>query len=137
MKNYFNKALFYKEWRNIRAVAIIFYLQVLSMIIMPFINTIDSIKADRNYGHMSQSEIFAMNKQSLFMHLENRDAFIVTIILIIAISTCVVGYDLVGRKYDILSSMPFKKKEIIFTKWLCVFITIIVPLAIGDRKSVV
>mgnify|MGYP001589914643 FL=1 len=101
MKNYFNKALFYKEWRNIRGIAIIFYLQVLSMIIMPFINTIDSIKADRNYGDMSQAQIFAMNKQSLFRHLENRDTFVLMAILIIAIATCVVGYDLVGRKYDI------------------------------------
>ncbi|ABK62220.1 ABC-2 transporter permease [Clostridium novyi] len=131
MKNYFNKALFYKEWRNIRAIAIIFYLQVLSMIIMPFINTIDSIKECRNYGDMSQSQIFAMNKQSLFRHLENRDTFVLMAILIIAIATCVVGYDLIGRKYDILSSMPFKKKEIIFTKWLSIFITMIVPLAIG------
>ncbi|KEH85312.1 membrane protein [Clostridium novyi A str. 4540] len=131
MKNYFNKALFYKEWRNIRAIAIIFYLQVLSMIIMPFINTIDSIKECRNYGDMSQSEIFAMNKQSLFRHLENRDTFVLMAILIIAIATCVVGYDLIGRKYDILSSMPFKKKEIIFTKWLSIFVTMIVPLAIG------
>ncbi|KGM94554.1 membrane protein [Clostridium novyi A str. 4552] len=131
MKNYFNKALFYKEWRNIRAIAIIFYLQIITMIIMPFINTIDSIKKNNHWSEMTQSEVFAMHKRSLFTHLQNRDTFVIMTILIIAIATCVVGYDLIGKKYDILSSMPFKKKEIIFTKWLSIFTTMIIPLAIG------
>lgn len=131
MKNYFNKALFYKEWRNIRGIALIFYLQVLAMIIMPFINTIDNIKEKNNYREFTQSQIFEMNKNLLFRHLQNGDSFFILTILIIAIATFVVGYDLIGRKYDILNSMPFKKKEIIFTKWLSIFTTIIIPLAIG------
>ncbi|EES90438.1 hypothetical protein FDJ70_11855 [Clostridium botulinum] len=123
MKNYFNKALIYKEWRNIRALALLFLLEVIGTIILPFIDKIREIR----FNTTINENIYII--RSYFYHHE--DLQLPLIATAILIGTIIVGAELMGKKYDDLNSMPFKREEIILSKWIVSVLVIVVPLVIG------
>ncbi|KGM98710.1 ABC-2 transporter permease [Clostridium botulinum] len=125
MKNYFNKALIYKEWRNIRALALLFSLEVIGIIILPFIDRIREIRFNME---INKNENIYIIRYYFHHHDDLQLPLIATAILI---GTIIVGSELMGRKYDDLNSLPFKREEIILSKWVVSVLVIVVPLVIG------
>lgn len=128
MKNYFNKALLYREWRNIRPLALLFSLEVICIIILPFIDKISKIKDYVNNPEIKEYSGIDIIKSYFLHHEDMQIALIATAILI---ATIVVGAELIGRKYDDLNSLPFKRESIIVSKWIVSVSVIVIPLVIG------
>ncbi|KEI02920.1 ABC-2 transporter permease [Clostridium botulinum] len=131
MKNYFNKALIYREWRNIRALALLFFLEVMFVTIVPFIHdirtAIDAINNKNIYGDHWES---LCNMKDYFQG-SNQTGLISVSISVIFIATIVIGGDLIGRKYEELNSLPFSRDQIIVSKWIIAMLVIVVPLIVG------
>jgi hypothetical protein len=47
MKSYLNKALLYKEWKNMMPLSFLFLMEIYLLIIMPFINVVQRLQEKR------------------------------------------------------------------------------------------
>lgn len=125
MKRYLNKALLYKEWKSVKWLSIMFLFQVSLQLIVPFINNVQYLKKSINRGEYKYSE-YEYFFTSFFRN--NRAEIEFTVITLIIIGTFIVGMDIMGRRYDTIGSMPFKREEIIITKWIVAALTTIIPI---------
>jgi hypothetical protein len=128
MKNYLNKALLYKEWKNVRALSGLFLGQMLLYTILPFVNTVQSLQKEVSQGTFNNSYVHHFEQ----VFLKGDASQVVLIGTLILLGTFIVGIDIMGRKYDSLSSMPFKREEIIISKWIVAALTVIVPVILSS-----
>jgi len=128
MKNYLNKALLYKEWKNVRALSGLFFGQLILFTIVPFVKTVQSLQNEVSQGTFNNSYVKNFNQ----FFLEGNASEVAVIITLIVLGTFIVGNDIMGRKYDSLSSMPFKREEIIISKWIVSALTVIVSVILSS-----
>ncbi|KGM98480.1 ABC-2 transporter permease [Clostridium botulinum] len=125
MRNYFNKALIYREWRNTRAIAMMFLLELIGFVILPFIDLVKSTRLNE-IKYIPFKDI-----ESLVEGYFGYDRYLILVLSVIFIGSIISSYDLLGHKYDVLNSMPFKREEIIIAKWSMSFLCCIVPIIIS------
>lgn len=127
MKNYLNKALFYREWKNMMPLSLMFLFQTFLLVIMPFINTVQNIQEAISKGIYNDSYKYFFYD----FFISGGPAQAMALGTSILIGTFIIGIDIMGRKYDLLNSMPFKREEIIITKWIIAALTAIIPMVLS------
>lgn len=125
MKRYLNRALLYKEWKSVKWLSIMFLFQIILQLIVPFINNVQYLKESINRGENSYSQ-YEYFFSSFFSNTKGEIEL--TVITLVIIGTFMVGMDIMGRRYDTIGSMPFKREEIIVAKWIVAALTTIIPI---------
>lgn len=127
MKNYLNKALFYREWKNMMSLSLLFLIQTYLLVMMPFINTVQNVQEAISQG-VAYNSSYVHFFGDFFINGPSQALALGSMILI---GTFAIGIDIMGRKYDSLNSMPFKREEIIKTKWIIAALTAIIPMVLS------
>jgi ABC-type transport system involved in multi-copper enzyme maturation permease subunit len=129
MKSYLNKALFYKEWKNMMPLSLAFLVEIYLLIIMPFINTVQRLQEEISRGTYSYNDYYLHFFGDFYQ--SGNGIFVFLMGTLILIGTFAIGIDIMGRKYDSLNAMPFKREEIIFTKWIIAALTVVIPMLLS------
>lgn len=109
MKNYLNKAIFYKEWKC--------YAPLMLMLTCVFGDSY-------NFLVNVQSKTFSNSNIIVLKRFVSNEYVIFATILVIA--ALIIGEDKKHNLYERLISMPFKRADIIRTKWIAGIIIIFV-----------
>lgn len=123
MKKYFNKAVLYREWRTAKWFLLVLGLQYLSMV-LSFNNKIEDLRESVRAGGFVSANAGAFDRFFTTTQVLN----IGTILFIAIYAAVIVGSDYSGRKYETLGTMPFKREEIIVSKWIMGALVIIIPI---------
>lgn len=107
-------------------LSVMFFIEVFLLIIMPFINIVQNLQEAASqgvkYGNIHFFTDFFATGQGLVVALTGT---------LIIFGTFVVGIDIMGRKYDSLNAMPFRREEVILTKWVIAALTVIIPMLLS------
>lgn len=107
-------------------LSLAFLLETYLLIIMPFINTVQSLREAASQGVQYGNTHFFTD---FFVTGQGLQGLIVVLAgTLIIIGTFAVGIDIMGRRYDSLNAMPFRREEVIFTKWIIAALTVIIPM---------
>lgn len=104
-------------------LSFLFLMEIYLLIIMPFINVVQRLQEkryDQYYLHFFTNVIEKPRVDEIFL-----------VGTVIIIGTFAIGIDIMGRKYESLSAMPFKREEIIFTKWIMAALTVVIPILLS------
>ncbi|MFA9397178.1 MAG: ABC-2 transporter permease [Clostridiaceae bacterium] len=124
---FFNKAIFYKEFKIAKWFLLVLTGEVLIFSILPFINTIQSIRDSIERGNYEQ---FNFNWNFSYSFNEFNEHRIFFSIIIIILASLIIGMDYSNRKYEFLTTLPFKRQEIIITKYITAIIVVVIPIII-------
>lgn len=106
-----------------------FLCQIFLIVIMPFINTVQNLQEEISRGTYSYNKYY-LHFFSDFL-IGGGVVQVVAVGTLILIGTFIIGVDTMGRKYDSLSAMPFKREEIILTKWIVAALTVVIPVILS------
>ncbi len=129
MKVYLNKALLFKEWKSAKWGMLILFLVELQQIVMNFSNNLNSMKV-----YLTQykgDKYFAKNIiDSANQVICDMGNFVIIEILVVFLIFMVISMDR-GKNYEILSVMPFNRREILKAKYFVSMESVIVPTVIS------
>ncbi|OFI06072.1 putative ABC transporter permease YtrD [Clostridium acetireducens DSM 10703] len=131
MKNFLNKALLYKEWKDGKWAMLIFFMIQFFTITSSFLNSMDRMMWDINHNHLAENILNNNEKYyNIFWGLFGGSSIVLLIIIVITISFIIMGSDR-NNNFEYLSTMPFSREEIINTKFFIGKLTIAVPTLIN------
>jgi ABC-type transport system involved in multi-copper enzyme maturation permease subunit len=119
MKKLLNKALLYKEWKSCKWFMFTFAL--IDAFFIMIINTGTSRLRNDAITGFKASNMVVNNYSSLW---------IMIFIPLVICATTLAGEEFSGKKYEIFSAMPFRREEIVVSKWIMGTMTFLFPLLI-------
>lgn len=140
MKNLWHNPLFYKEWRNAKWISLLILLDIIVFKIISITSSLTHLKSYKqsvlenaaeypNYRIMDYNlyEKYWFNKSLN----ESAELWIFgVIILTIVLAIILFQNERNGSTYSLIASMPFKRSEVIKTKWLTGIIAITLPFMV-------
>lgn len=131
LKKFYNKALFYKEFKSSLSFIGILWLSLFMEFTNHFIRETQNLKTLSkdliSMGTYNSIE-FTENISNTLSSLSNNSGMFYSICSLIIISFWIVGKERQNNRNEMLSTMPFSREEIIGTKWILVFISIIIAM---------
>lgn len=110
-------------------LSVMFLLEVVLLIIIPFINTVQNLQEAISKGYYKY-ETYNLHFFGDFF-IGGQGFEVALAITLIIIGTYIIGIDIMGRKYDSLNAMPFRREEVILTKWIIAALTVIIPMLLS------
>lgn len=110
-------------------LSLMFLMEIYLLIIMPFINVVQRLQEEVSRGTYNYNNYYLHFFGNFFIRTEDVTVFLVGTLIIIG--TFAIGLDIMGRKYESLSAMPFRREEIIFTKWIITALTVVIPILLS------
>lgn len=120
MKKFLNKALLYKEWKTCKWYMLIFTL--INFYFMININNVTGQLVARNAAGLTLERVFLNNYYSLW---------ILTFMPLLVYASVLIGDEFSGKKYEIFTTMPFTREEIVINKWFMGIMSILIPFMIS------
>lgn len=135
LKKFYNKALFYKEFRSSLGFIGIMWLALFYEFSIKFSFLTNRTKGNIQY-YIKKSIAIPNNDimENIFWGIrELLEGFnlVFSIGAIILISFWIVGKERQNKRNEMLATMPFSRNEIIGTKWLLVIIALLIPMVIN------
>lgn len=130
MKRFFNRALFFKEWKAVKWVSILLFIEILYYKSMVIIENIDYIK---NIQKISPNRDREEALITLFNNdfIRNFDNFVlILVVTMVFLAIILMKHERAAHEHMLVASMPFTRKEIIGTKWISGALGVILPFAI-------
>jgi len=125
MNKIINKALFYKEWINIRWVTLI------TIIILLYFKVYGVI------SQLNQNEMFSKQQGGIWNDrwfnnglYVNSNYFVVMVFIVIILSIILFLGEKTSETQGFIASMPFTRKEIILNKWLVGVLSILISFVV-------
>lgn len=129
MKRFLNKALFYKEIKSSLPFMFIMLFFSLSYVMTDFSYLLSDLY--EKTGHIDNSFISCYRASFTdTINTKTSIGFIFFCSMLIFIAGFLINTDRNNRSYETLSSMNFRREQIIITKWICGTAAIIVPFTI-------
>ncbi|MCY6959816.1 ABC transporter permease [Clostridium brassicae] len=128
MKKLYNNALFYKDWRTSKWISIIMTINLFYFKTMEAF-TLISLQKYR----MAIDEKFVPNKMWFNGYLigHNKDGYMISLILVALLTVLLFKGEKQNSTFELLYSMPFKRKEMILSKIKVGFLSIIIPFLVN------
>lgn len=129
MKRFLNRALFYKEIKNSLTFLFIMIFFSLTYVMTDFSFLLTEMYSKT--GNIDNN--FISSYRESFTDSINANTsvgFIFFCVMVIFIAGYLISADRNNRGYETLSSMNFKREQIIITKWICGTAVIIIPFTI-------
>lgn len=117
MNKIFHKGIFYKEWIMGKWFMILFMIEYLFMWIWPYISN----------SYFDRCRWYKDAEQYFFISDNRIGLIVITLIIVITIMFS----DRQKGKLELLSSMPYKREQIIGTKWIVCVMSFLVPIVIS------
>lgn len=139
MKSFVNKALFYKEWKNAKWITL---MMIINTILFKFLSIIDEL----NYISELKSKGVKLNTPSLIHWFNNslksdlsssitniNNGYYFSIMTLATILLVIILFrsEKNNNTYSLLASMPFKRKDIVKTKWITGILSILINYTIA------
>lgn len=125
---YFSKAIFYKEFKMAKWFFFILTGELLYLFNLSFMNNIQIIKDAVKKGNFNYDS-YEYTFNLLFSNTDTgKLLFIISIILFASI---MVGNDFVNKKYELLAALPYKREEVIITKYIVTVIITVISFTIS------
>lgn len=125
---YFSKGIFYKEFKLAKWFFFILTGELLYLFNLSFIGKVQTLKEAVKRGNFNY-ENYSYTMDSMFKSMDpNMFLFIATVILFASI---MVGNDFVNKKYELLAALPYKREEIIATKYIVTVIITVISFTIS------
>ncbi|APC39398.1 hypothetical protein A7L45_04640 [Clostridium estertheticum subsp. estertheticum] len=123
MNRIINKALFYKEWVYVK------WITLLTILIVLFSKANEVIVAlhDKGMIHRQGGENYYWFNNVVYA--ENIGVFIMVLVVLILAAILFSG-EKTSETQGFMASMPFKRKEIIFNKWLVGVVSLLISFAV-------
>lgn len=119
MNRFYNKIFFKQQWKYCKWVTLGLSVEFLTIWVSNFSQSIAYVKNKPG-----------ITKASINYMIYNYNSVLVMIFSYILAAAFYIGIDRINNKYEIYLSMPFKREQIIFSKWICGIISCIVPVII-------
>lgn len=125
MNKFINKALFYKEWINVRWVTL------LTVIILLYFKVFGVI------SELNQNKMFSKQQGGIWndrwfnngLYVKDTYFFIMVFVIIILAITLFIG-EKTSETQGFMASMPFTRKEIILNKWIVGILSILISFVV-------
>jgi ABC-type transport system involved in multi-copper enzyme maturation permease subunit len=129
MVQYFSKALFYKEWKNIRWITIFMTLSLIFFKINPIMAKVDLLKK----GRATILSIYGGEHWFNFALLGGENVLFVLAFFVLVIALVLISFqgERQGGTADLLVSMPFTRRQQIFTKWVAGVLALAISFAVA------
>lgn len=130
MNKFFNKAIFYKEFKIAKWFLFMLILEFTMFFykgISRFLKHINVLMAN-SINDEVRRQILCDIEEILYWRHNGRYIFILLTIIVMAV--VIVGRDRTNKGYETLGSMNFKREEIIMTKWITGVLTLLLFLLI-------
>ena len=125
---YFIKGIFYKEFKMAKWFFFILTGELLYLFNLSFMNNIQFIKDAVKKGNFNYDN-YGYTFETLFSNTDSSKLlFIISIILFASI---MVGNDFVNKKYELIAALPYKREEIIITKYIITVIITVISFTIS------
>lgn len=119
MIGFYNKIFFKQQRKYCKWITLGLTVEFLTIWVSNFSQSIEYVK--KNQGN---------SKNSINYMIYNNSSVLMMILSYILAAALYIGIDRINNKYDIYMSMPFKREQIIFSKWICGVISCTVPVII-------
>jgi ABC-type transport system involved in multi-copper enzyme maturation permease subunit len=125
---YFSKGIFYKELKLARWFLFILTGELLYLFNLTFINNINLLKEAAKNGNLHY-ENYSYSFNLIFNYTDS--SHLLFMISIIMFASIMVGNDYANKKYEFLASLPYKREEIIITKYAAAVIITVISFTIS------
>lgn len=139
MKRFWRNPLVYKEWKSVRWITLlmtlsIFFTKIMS--VMSRLNWIKEIETNRQMYNLSiDPKDFPIYTKYWFNQVllgyDNEMFVFSTIGCLVMLVVVLFRSERQNKTYELLASMPFKRKDIIVTKWYMGMVSIFISCFIG------
>ncbi|MEL7597366.1 MAG: ABC-2 transporter permease [Clostridiaceae bacterium] len=139
MKRFWRNPLVYKEWKSVRWITLLMTLSIFFTKIMEVMSSLKWIKEMETSGEIFGKLIIPKDFPIYIKHWFNQallgynnETFVLSTIACLVILVVVLfRSERQNKTYELLASMPFKRKDIIVTKWYMGMLSIFISSFIG------
>lgn len=131
MKRFFNRALFFKEWKAVKWVSILLFIEILYYKSMVIIENVDYVK---NIQKISSNRDREEGLITLFNNefIRNPGNFVlILVITMVFLAVIIMKHERSAHEHMLVASMPFTREEVIGTKWITGALGVVLPFAIN------
>ncbi|NNU78790.1 ABC transporter permease subunit [Clostridium estertheticum] len=126
MNKIINKALFYKEWINVRWVTI---LTIITLLFYKVYGVISQLNFNKKFME-EQGKVWTDRWFNNGLHARDHTYFIIMIFVVIILATILFIGEKTSETEGFIASMPFTRKEIIFNKWLVGVVSLLISFVV-------